>query len=499
MAKSTTITRQIAATGTPSVDGLIGHTAWTIDPSWSVDPAADPHLHAAVARAVTEVRSFTDLTLPERAFATADLAVHQGETLRLAGGQQITLGAHAFFPADERAGGDMHFGAFPGADLVPGEYGYRTVLHELAHALGLTHADEAGRFASVPAALDSMERSVMSSRSAPGARPGTLDSEPGGYARTFMVDDIAALQHLYGARYVVRDDVYRFDPAERALLMTVWDGGGTDTYDFSRYAYDLTIDLRPGHASTTGQEPLMNRAEALSGAAAPHYAEGAVHNAALYKGDWRSGIENAVTGRGDDHVRGNKLHNHITGGAGEDTLDGRNGRDTLDGGAGNDRLKGGNSADHLFGGAGDDALYGHSGSDTMAGGTGHDTLKGELGRDTLSGEAGNDVLEGGDGRDRIDGGDGDDNGTGGRGDDQLFGGAGADRMGGAAGNDTVRGEAGDDTLTGGSGNDVVAGGEGNDTVCGEDGDDHVTGADGDDALFGGNGADTLRGGPGATR
>ena len=35
-------------------------------------------------------------------------------------------------------------------------------------------------------------------------------------------------------------------PGANRVFMTVWDGGGTDTYDFSSYATGVTADLRPG-------------------------------------------------------------------------------------------------------------------------------------------------------------------------------------------------------------------------------------------------------------
>ena len=31
------------------------------------------------------------------------------------------------------------------------------------------------------------------------------------------------------------------------IFMTVWDGGGSDTYDFGDFTGGLTIDLRAGH------------------------------------------------------------------------------------------------------------------------------------------------------------------------------------------------------------------------------------------------------------
>ena len=80
-----------------------------------------------------------------------------------------------------------------------------------------------------------------------------------------MQDDIAALQSMYG-RQLRRhanngNTVYTWStttgeesingvaqgaPYRNFVLMTLWDGGGTDTYDFSNYTTDLSVDLNPG-------------------------------------------------------------------------------------------------------------------------------------------------------------------------------------------------------------------------------------------------------------
>ena len=79
-----------------------------------------------------------------------------------------------------------------------------------------------------------------------------------------MVYDIAALQKLYGANFA--DQQHRHcipvgirapesfpltvsgqgAPGANQVYMTVWDGGGNDTYDFSNYAAGLRVSLQPG-------------------------------------------------------------------------------------------------------------------------------------------------------------------------------------------------------------------------------------------------------------
>ncbi|WP_202215004.1 M10 family metallopeptidase C-terminal domain-containing protein, partial [Klebsiella pneumoniae] len=85
------------------------------------------------------------------------------------------------------------------------------------------------------------------------------------YASAPLLDDIMAIQKLYGANYNIRTDdtVYGFDSntgrdyysaqnATDKLIFTVWDGGGNDTLNFSRYKQDQKISLREGDFSDVG-------------------------------------------------------------------------------------------------------------------------------------------------------------------------------------------------------------------------------------------------------
>src|SRR5262249_31565122 len=145
---------------------------------------------------------------------------------------------------------------------VLGDYYYLTHIHELGHAMGLKHSQEAGGPANtaLPTAHDNLEYSVMSYRSFEGQPVGGgYTNETYGYPTTYMMNDIRALQELYGADYTTRstntvykwsattgelfiDNVGQGQPgspgagsAGNVVFMTVWDGGGTDTYDFSGY------------------------------------------------------------------------------------------------------------------------------------------------------------------------------------------------------------------------------------------------------------------------
>ena len=90
-----------------------------------------------------------------------------------------------------------------------------------------------------------------------------------------MMYDIAALQYLYGANYNTNntDTVYKWNPATgqetingvaqaapggNTIFMTIWDGGGNDTYDFSNYTTNVTVNLQPGSWTTTSTAQLAN-------------------------------------------------------------------------------------------------------------------------------------------------------------------------------------------------------------------------------------------------
>jgi serralysin len=227
-------------------------------------------------------------------------------------------------------------------------------LHEIGHALGLEHPHESG----LPTDRDSLEYTVVSYRSYLGASTtGGYTNETWGYAQSLMMNDIAAMQHMYGANYatnsgsttyswnantggMVINGVDQGAPGGNRIFLTVWDGGGSDTYDFSNYATNLKVDLRPGEWTTTSHIQLAKLHWDGS-----KVAVGNIANALLYNGDTRSLIENAVGGSGGDALTGNDATNRLAGGAGSDKLYGLNGGDTLDGGAGADTLSGGAGLD----------------------------------------------------------------------------------------------------------------------------------------------------------
>src|SRR3954469_15765152 len=148
------------------------------------------------------------------------------------------------------------------------------------------------------------------------------------YAAAPQLDDIRAAQIEYGANMTTRtgDTVYGFNSnADRPwftltnsgekLVFAVWDAGGIDTFDFSGYFNNQTIDLRAGFFSNVG---------------------GLTGNVAVAQGVT---IEDALGGAGSDVIHGNAAANRIFGGSGSDTVDGgTGGANYLRGDDGNDLI-----------------------------------------------------------------------------------------------------------------------------------------------------------------
>ncbi len=180
--------------------------------------------------------------------------------------------AFAYFPGNagfSASSGDSWYNSTLSYNAAPalGNYGRQVLLHEIGHAIGISHpgAYNAGSGGTITYGdnaeyyEDSRMYTLMSyfGSSNTGGNLPAFGSAP-------MLDDIAAAQRLYGANMSTRsgDTVYGFNDntgrdfyAASALsvpVFAVWDGGGFDTLDFSGYLVDQVIDLGEGNFSNVG-------------------------------------------------------------------------------------------------------------------------------------------------------------------------------------------------------------------------------------------------------
>ncbi|OIN45805.1 hypothetical protein BLL37_30055 [Pseudomonas azotoformans] len=196
---------------------------------------------------------------------------------------------------------------------TPTNGGKKTSLHEVGHALGMSHPHrdlpQGMSYDTATYAQDTVGYSVMSNwdehHTGQDFNKNGVKHFPSGP----MVDDIAAIQKLYGANTDARStdttygfnsnadrDDYRLSHSSDAPVFTIWDGGGVDTMDFSGFSDQQIINMNPGQGSSIG---------------------GMKGNVFIAKGVT---IENAIGGSGDDVFISNRAQNVMTGNGGKNTF-----------------------------------------------------------------------------------------------------------------------------------------------------------------------------------
>lgn len=293
--------------------------------------------------------------------------------------------AFAYQPGNASVNGDVWFEtadntAFDSSGIGSDGYSFRSALHEVGHAIGLSHPFDSSSVTglNLSDAQDIMRNTFMSYTNVDrnrmlaieitdlnGTNTYTYDeleniTVTGAYsisyttvgisASTPMPYDILAAQFLYGASTDTRvdDTAYTFADTPQTI-QTIFDSDGIDVIDASNQTRSSVINLTAGSFSSIGLYSATDQIAALnaniSGAAAgiETWLDTAFDNRSdavsadmsaaslLYTGEdnvaiaYGVEIENAYGGAGDDTITGNNLNNLIVGGAGDDLIDGGTG------------------------------------------------------------------------------------------------------------------------------------------------------------------------------
>jgi serralysin len=226
--------------------------------------------------------------------------------------------------------------------------------HEIGHALGLSHPME-GQYA---VADSNNSTSIMAYSTYRPIHATISDNGVGGEVVKpdgFMMDDIAALQAMYGANTTATsgNDVYRY--GDKAFYHCISDSGGVDTIDVSAATSHNDINMNEGTFSSVSLVTVEDQIELLvKKYESMGYDEQTsrdltdymnTHKEMFYTGEkalsiaYGTVIENVVCGNHGDVVTDNKYNNNIVGGSGNDSfVFGAGGYDTVDGGAGYDTI-----------------------------------------------------------------------------------------------------------------------------------------------------------------
>lgn len=228
--------------------------------------------------------------------------------IRFGANQQAATKGYAFTLGsvnDDRSG-DVWLDAETLALLQPGQEGWQVLLHEIGHALGLSHPIAEGTATEATVLLNQWNHNGYTVMS-----PNQVSS--GLWQSWFAPLDMQALRQLYGnnsAGLAPGNDTYKLSNSQGFSLSSMSDSGGSDTMDGSELAFGAYLNLAPGGFSSVGYT--------LRGIAS-------VDNVYITPD---TVIERAVGTAFDDVMLGNAADNVFWPGNGNDRVDGEGGFNT---------------------------------------------------------------------------------------------------------------------------------------------------------------------------
>jgi hypothetical protein len=322
-------------TGASYFDGGLGYGRGEVSAGWAPLNSAQ---RDAVRSALAAWSNVANVTFTE----VAD-GITVGDIRFAFTSQGVGLG-HAYLPLNQNAAAgdvwidtDLITQTFVSGHNVNGAFGtpdrynsqgalnYMTLLHEIGHALGLSHPFAEPGVTRGTAAVNATWADTVMSYTA-------QDPYFGGAPTTPMVWDILAMQYLYGPNLTYRtgNDTYTYDE-NNINWETIWDAGGTDTLvitNTTNLINGVVINLNEGAYSGVGFG--TNMGYSLTRGYQPAFGlwlagyEGTGRVAIAYG----TTIENIVTPDMSDVITGNAANNRITSGFGHDVIDGGGGVDT---------------------------------------------------------------------------------------------------------------------------------------------------------------------------